>query len=54
MTAAVPGPVAVGAEHVIAAWPLDADGRKRKVATALYAPDGEAVAWSLGVWIELR
>jgi len=42
-------------EHcVVAAWPLDADGRKRHAATALYGADGSPLAVSRQLWIEPR
>ena len=39
---------------VVVGWPLDADGRKRHAATALYGADGDALAVSRQLWIEPR
>ena len=43
-----------GERCVVAAWPLDADGRKRHAATALYGEDGRVLAVSRQLWIEPR
>jgi hypothetical protein len=43
-----------GEQCVVVGWPLDADGRKRHAATALYGSDGEAIAVSRQLWIEPR
>lgn len=43
-----------GERCVVAGWPLDADGRKRHAATALYGADGEPLAVSRQLWIEPR
>lgn len=43
-----------GERCVVAAWPLDADGRKRNAATALYGEDGGPIAVSRQLWIEPR
>jgi hypothetical protein len=45
---------AEGERCVVAAWPLDQDGRKRNVATALYGEDGKPIAVSRQLWIEPR
>jgi hypothetical protein len=39
---------------VVVGWSLDADGRKRHAATALYGADGEPLALSRQLWIEPR
>ncbi len=39
---------------VVVGWPLDADGRKRHAATAVYGADGEPLAMSRQLWIEPR
>jgi hypothetical protein len=41
-----------GEQCVVAGWPLDADGRKRHAATALYGADGAPLAVSRQLWIE--
>jgi hypothetical protein len=43
-----------GERCVVAAWPLDEDGRKRHAATALYGEDGSVLAVSRQLWIEPR
>lgn len=43
-----------GEQCVVVGWPLDADGRKRHAATALYGADGEPLAVSRQLWIEPR
>ena len=43
-----------GERCVVAAWPLDEDGRKRHAATALYGEDGDVLAISRQLWIEPR
>ena len=43
-----------GERCIIAGWPLDADGRKRNAATALYGEDGKPIAVSRQLWIEPR
>jgi len=44
----------VGEQCVVAGWPLDADGRKRNAATALYGEDRVPIAVSRQLWIEPR
>lgn len=53
MTAHVARPVEVGAPHVITAWPVGVEGRRRLACTALHSADGQLVAWSRQTWIEL-
>ncbi len=43
-----------GERCIVAGWPLDADGRKRSAATALYGEDGAPIAVSRQLWIEPR
>lgn len=43
-----------GERCVVSGWPLDADGRKRHAATALYGEDGVPVAVSRQLWISPR
>ena len=43
-----------GERCIVAAWPLDADGRKRNAATVLYGEDGTVHAVSRQLWIEPR
>jgi hypothetical protein len=50
----VRGPVEAGVEHVVTAWPIEVDGRKRHAGSALFTPDGDLLASARALWIELR
>lgn len=54
MTARVDRLPGEGERCIIAGWPLDADGRKRNAATALYGKEGDVLAVSRQLWIEPR
>jgi hypothetical protein len=54
LTARIDGTVPAGRPHVVVSWGLGVDGRKRHAAAALFSPDGECVARSRALWIELR
>jgi hypothetical protein len=55
LAARIDRPVVAGEPHVILAWELGIDGRKRNSAAALFsAADGELRAVSKALWIELR
>jgi hypothetical protein len=54
MTARIDRPPVEGERCVVVGWPLDADGRKRHAATALYGADGAPLAISRQLWIEPR
>jgi hypothetical protein len=43
----VVGQVRSGQPHVVVAWPVSADGRKRFAGAALFSADGELLAWSM-------
>jgi hypothetical protein len=43
-----------GERCVVVGWPLDAEGRKRNAATALYGAEGDVLAVSRQLWIEPR
>jgi hypothetical protein len=47
-------PVAAGEPHAIVSWLLGVDGRKRNSACAIFDADGQALAVSRALWIELR
>lgn len=47
-------PVAVGEPHVVVAWPLRRDGRKREAGTAIFDARGKLHARARALWIELR
>ena len=50
----IDAPVVAGRPHVVMAWSLGIEGRKRESAAALYADDGELCAVARALWIELR
>jgi hypothetical protein len=54
LTARIDGPVAAGEEHVVIAWPIEHDGRKRYAGSAVLSSDGEALAVAHGLLIEPR
>jgi hypothetical protein len=47
-------PVEPGREHVVMAWRIDVDGRKRHSGSALFTVEGELLASARALWIELR
>jgi hypothetical protein len=49
----VDAPVIAGRPHVVMAWKLGIDGRKRESAAALYSDAGELCAVARALWIEL-
>lgn len=48
------GRVHAGREHTIVSWPIEVDGRKRTAGAALHTADGELLAVSRALWIELK
>jgi hypothetical protein len=46
--------VPVGSEHVVVAWPIEADGRKRQAGSALLSADGETLAVASALLVEPR
>jgi hypothetical protein len=54
LAARIDAPVVAGEPHVVMAWELGVDGRKRHSAAALYSPDGELCAVSRALWLELK
>ena len=54
LTARIDAPVAAGEEHVVIAWPIETDGRKRHAGSAVLSPDGEALAVARALLIEPR
>ena len=47
-------PVEAGREHVVAAWPIAIDGRKRRAGAALFTAEGDLLASARALWIELK
>jgi hypothetical protein len=54
LTARIDGPVRAGDEHVVMAWPLEVDGRKRTAGAALLSATGEPLAVARALMIEPR
>jgi hypothetical protein len=54
MQARIDAPIEAGVEHVVMAWPLATDGRKRWAASAVLSPSGEYLAVAKALLIELR
>ena len=54
LTARIDAPVIAGQEHVVIAWPIASDGRKRHAGSAVLSPSGEALAVALALLIEPR
>ena len=50
----IEAPVAVGEEHVVVAWPLGVEGRKRHAAAAVLDRDGALLALGQGLLVEPR
>lgn len=53
LEASLEGPIAVEEPHVVAAWGLGTDGRKRHAASAILDADGDVLARARALWIEL-
>ena len=47
-------PVSAGDEHVVIAWPIETDGRKRHAGSAVLSGDGDALAVARALLIEPR
>lgn len=50
----VVAPVEIGAEHVVVAWPIEADGRKLHAGSALFSAEGELLAAARALMIVAR
>jgi hypothetical protein len=50
----IDAPVVGGEEHVVMAWPIGAEGRKRHAGAAVLSPDGEPLAAARALLIEPR
>ena len=48
------GPIQAGAQHVVVAWPIAVEGRKRLAGAALLSAEGEALAVAEALLIEPR
>ena len=54
LTARIQAPIAAGEEHVVIAWPIETEGRKRHAGSAVLGADGEALAIARALLIEPR
>ena len=54
LSARIDAPVLAGEEHVVIAWPIESDGRKRHAGSAVLSRDGEALAVARALLIEPR
>jgi hypothetical protein len=54
LTARIDTPVVADEEHVVIAWPIETDGRKRHAGSAVLSPDGVALAVARALLIEPR
>ncbi len=54
ITARIDAPVRAGEEHVVMAWPLEVDGRKRTAGAAVLSTAGEPLAVARALIIEPR
>jgi hypothetical protein len=54
LTARLDRPVRAGEEHVVTAWPLEVDGRKRTAGAAVLSAEGELLAVGRALMIEPR
>jgi hypothetical protein len=54
MSARIDAPVSAGTEHIVMAWPIAVDGRKRTAGSAVISADGDLLAVATGLLIELR
>ena len=50
----IDAPIAAGEEHVVMAWPLEVDGRKRQAGAAVLSAGGDVLAVSRALLVELR
>ena len=53
MTGEITKPVQSGADYIVLAWPLEAEGRKRTAGVALFDAEGHLVARAHQVWITM-
>jgi hypothetical protein len=54
LSARIDAPVVAGEEHVVIAWPIEADGRKRHAGAAVLSADGTPLAVARALMIEPR
>lgn len=54
LTARLDAPITAGEVHVVVAWPIETDGRKRHAGSAVLGSDGEVLAIARALMIEPR
>jgi hypothetical protein len=54
LTARIDAPVAAGEEHVVIAWPIEAEGRKASAGSAVLSAEGDVLARAEALMIEPR
>jgi hypothetical protein len=54
LTARIDAPVKAGEEHVVIAWPIEADGRKSFAGSTVLSAQGEVLARARALLIEPR
>jgi hypothetical protein len=54
LAARIDAPVEAGREHVVIAWPIQTDGRKRHAGSAVLSSEGETLAVARALLIEPR
>ena len=54
LAARIDAPVVAGEEHVVVAWPIETDGRKRHAGAAVLSADGDVLAVAQALLIEPR
>ena len=54
LTARIDAPLIAGEEHLVIAWPIGTDGRKRHAGSAVLSPKGEFLAVARALLIEPR
>jgi hypothetical protein len=54
LAARIDAPVVAGEEHIVIAWPIETDGRKRHAGSAVLSHHGEALAVARALQIEPR
>lgn len=50
----IDAPIVAGAEHVVMAWPIETDGRKRHAGAAVLSAEGDVLAVSRALLVEPR
>jgi len=50
----IDAPVTAGREHIVTAWPIESEGRKRRAASAILSADGETLAVADALLVEAK